>query len=111
MTVEVRVDNEAPTSQFNGNGLVLVLPGGSISGSAADNASGIAKVAVTFVNNLTKSSQTSQATLDCDAPRTSCTWTVSAPRLIGSYKATSVATDRAGNQQHPATVTDVHVLA
>ncbi len=111
ITVQVRVDNVAPTSQFSSSGLIIVLPGGNINGSASDNLSGISGVTVKFVNTFTGSSQTANATVNCAEPRTSCSWTVKAPTVIGSYRATSVATDRAGNAQNPGTVGEVRVLA
>ncbi len=111
ITVAVKVDKTLPSSDFNGGGTVLVLPGGPVNGTATDSLSGIATVSVTFRNNLTGTSQTKVAAVSCAEPRTGCTWTVGAPALIGFYTATAVATDRAGNVQNPGTVRTIQVIS
>ncbi|HZQ83294.1 MAG TPA: hypothetical protein VFA83_00575 [Acidimicrobiales bacterium] len=107
----LNIDATGPSSAFAGSGLIVVAPGGSVNGSAADNLSGISAVNVTFVNALTGLSQSKQATLTCNGARTSCTWTVVAPTVVGLYHASSVATDRAGNAQTAATQRDVQVVS
>jgi hypothetical protein len=111
VTVTVRIDKTLPTSSFNGSGTILVLPGGPIHGTATDNLSGVASVAVSFRNNLTGGTQTKQAAVSCAEPRLNCTWTVAGPSIIGFYTATVVATDRAGNVQNPGTVRSVQVIS
>jgi hypothetical protein len=111
ITVVVHVDNGPPSSTFDGSGLIVALPTGPISGTATDDYSGIASLTVKFVNNLTRSTTTSTATITCAEPRTSCRWTVKAPTVVGSYKATAIAVDRAGNAQNPGTLRDVSVLS
>ncbi|MEY2468257.1 MAG: hypothetical protein QOF21_955, partial [Actinomycetota bacterium] len=111
VTTTVRIDNGPPSSSFNGSGLIVVLPGGPINGTATDALSGIGSLTVTFRNNLTGGTQNVAATVTCAEPRTSCTWTVKAPAIIGSYRATAIAVDRAGNAQNPGTVRDVSVLS
>lgn len=103
-------DRTAPSVMVTVSGEVL-LPGDTVTGTAGDDASGIAEVQVTFTL-LSMPSQTRAATLACaDATRRSCTWTVSSPSTPGQYTVTAQATDRAGNvgNSEPANVTVVSV--
>ena len=111
ITVDVRVDNGPPSSEFDGSGLIVVGSGGNITGTATDAHSGVAKVIVTFKNNITGLTSNATATVTCAEPKTNCTWTVKAPSTLGTYKATSIATDRAGNPQNPGTVRDLQVVS
>ena len=86
-----------------------MLPGGTITGKATDDFSGLASLTVKFSNGF--GSSTANATITCAEPKTNCSWSVRAPYVIGTYKATAVGVDRAGNAQNPGTVDDVSVLS
>ncbi|HVE93424.1 MAG TPA: hypothetical protein VNB24_00785, partial [Acidimicrobiales bacterium] len=107
----INIDQSLPTSDFNSGDLIIVIPGGPISGSASDALSGVASVLVSFRNNFTGATQQRAATLSCNAARTSCTWTVAAPSTVGVFTSTSVATDRAGNAQNPGATRQVQVIS
>lgn len=79
---------------------ILVAGQTQVAGTATDNLSGVSAVSVTFTATTLGTTETAPATVSCDGPRTTCTWTVTTPSTLtpGTYNVQAQATDRAGNR-------------
>ena len=62
ITVNVRIDNQGPSSTFDGGSFLLVLPGGTITGKATDDFSGLASLTVKFSNGFGSSTANARLT-------------------------------------------------
>jgi hypothetical protein len=105
-----RNDTQPPHSTIAG--VPVMQAGGSMTGSAADDYSGVATVAVTFVSASGGAPEEFDATVSCsDASRRSCSWTSPIPSSFGLYQVTSAATDEFGNVETPNGTVVLLVLA
>lgn len=87
---------------------VTLLNDATITGTAADAASGVSEVVVSFTGGGEPS--TVAAELSCrDATRRSCSWSADVPSAVGSYEVRATALDRSGNagQSEPVRITVV----
>jgi hypothetical protein len=104
-------DTIAPTGAFTTQDGVSVPvdQGATVSGTASDAGSGVRDVLVTFSMSA-GTSTTRPADLNCNASRSSCTWTAKIPATVGSYTITAQLRDRSGNKRNvgPINVTVVN---
>ena len=92
-------DTTAPTGELStpSGTVVSATQGSRVSGVAADDASGIDRVMVTFTSS-SGDPVTVPATVTCGQPsRTNCTWTAEVPGLLDTYEVVAQVTDRSGN--------------
>lgn len=102
-------DGIAPVSRFStAPNSILVGGSGRITGSTSDATAGVSSVAVTLASAT--GSQTQTPTLGCNAARTVCTWSATAPLVPGVYTVTARGTDKVGNAESPGASITVFVL-
>jgi len=94
----LKYDATPPTATINGGPIQIQLAGTPLTGTAADNLSGVASIKVSFANLLgLQGTTTRQATCTSGCGTTAATWSVSTAGLLGIYTVTATATDVAGN--------------
>ncbi len=97
VSVTLNYDHTPPTAHIDGNPVQTVL-GVPVTGTAADNLSGVASIKVSFADLFGLLGTTvRQATCTAGCGTTAATWTVSTGGLLGIYTVTAAATDVAGN--------------
>jgi hypothetical protein len=99
-------DRTPPTAHIttaDGSQVSVTAPA-TVDGTAADAASGVASVTVTFTRGSGGGSTTAAAQTHCTASRRSCTWSVKPPAIAGQYTVSATATDRADNKSPASTI-------
>jgi hypothetical protein len=99
-----RTPPRAHITTANGMHVSVTAPA-TVDGTAADAASGVASVTVTFTRGAGGGSTTAAARMHCDTSRRNCTWSVNPPAIAGQYTVSAVAVDRAGNKSAASTIT------
>ncbi|MCA1831405.1 MAG: choice-of-anchor D domain-containing protein [Actinobacteria bacterium] len=99
------VDTTPPVTHFTtGDGSVVLGFPGVIAGRSTDDLTGVANVYVAFSGS--NGSQSTGATLSCNAAKTDCSWTAPLPLMPGYWTAHAYARDYKGNVEPTnATVT------
>lgn len=111
VTITDNDDTQAPVSTFTTGNNALVVAGSAIRGAVTDNASGVQKLELTL-RNLGTLVYRYDATLTCNAARTSCTWSVPTPLTLapGIYTANARAIDMRNNQENPGPTIQIIVV-
>lgn len=110
----IALHGEAPTgppvSGFTTPDGAVLLQTDAVAG-VVTGASSIAHEQVAFVPDLPQEPAVSvRAVLSCDAPRTTCTWSVAALLLPGRYTVTADGADLQGNTESPGTSITVTIV-
>lgn len=94
-SIQLSIDKTLPTSSFSGNALILRFLGRTISGSAADNISGIQSVVLSS-GSTSLSNQDGGISLSCAG--SNCSWSANRNRLTSGLRNYNlIVTDFAGN--------------